>query len=118
MPSLRDVPTPPVTARRLHGPFVKALREALGIRAADLAREVGLSRGYLSHVEQGTKQPSTAVVGELARALGVTVRAITYPVRHPVCTCTVALPLPGTPGTPGGVGTTSTPSPENEVPAA
>lgn len=75
------LPLPPKTGtyRRVSGPFVKALREALGMRHGTLATTAGISAGYLTHIEAGTRQPSFAVTADLARALGVPVSCITYP---------------------------------------
>lgn len=68
--------------RRVNGPSVRAIREALGIRLSDLATRAGLSVGYLSNIEAGRKQPADAVATSIARELGVTTDAITYPVEH------------------------------------
>lgn len=73
------MPPPSATLRRVRGPFVKALREALGMRHGVLAQAAGISAGYLSHIERETRQPSPTVATDLARALGVPVSAITYP---------------------------------------
>ncbi|MFF2454093.1 helix-turn-helix domain-containing protein [Isoptericola sp. NPDC058082] len=64
--------------RLLHGPAVRALREALGIKHGVFAVEVGISPGYLTHVEKGAKQPSPAVVASIAKRLGVSIDQITY----------------------------------------
>jgi len=64
--------------RRVHGPAIKAIRLALGIPAGVLAVRAGVSAGYLSHVEKGTKQPSPAVARKLADELGYGLDAITY----------------------------------------
>lgn len=66
--------------RRVNGPTVRALREALGIRLSDLATRAELSIGYLSNIEAGRKQPADAVAVNIARELGVSLDAITYPV--------------------------------------
>lgn len=70
--------------RRVNGPSVRAIREALGIRLSDLATRSSVSVGYLSNIEAGRKQPADAVAVAIARELGVTVDAITYPVAEPV----------------------------------
>lgn len=69
-----------MATRRVNGGTVRALREALGIKHADFARDVRVSTGYLSNIEQGRKQPSPAVTKRLADRLGVGMDAITYPV--------------------------------------
>lgn len=65
--------------RRVNGPTVRAIREAVGIRLSDLATRSGLSVGYLSNIEAGRKQPADAVTAAIARELGVSIDAITYP---------------------------------------
>lgn len=54
------------------------IREALGIKHGVFAVDCGISPGYLTHVEKGAKQPSSAVVKAIALRLGVTVDDITY----------------------------------------
>jgi transcriptional regulator with XRE-family HTH domain len=44
----------------------------------------GVSVGYLSNIEAGRKQPADAVTATVARELGVSVDAITYPVDESV----------------------------------
>lgn len=76
-----ELPNFPVVAtRRTNGATVRALRDALGIRHADFARDTVVSTGYLSNIEAGRRQPDPAVVRRMADRLGVTVDAITYPV--------------------------------------
>lgn len=64
--------------RTLHGPAVRAIREALGIKHGRFALDVGITPGYLSNVEKGRKQPSDAVAAAIAKRLGVTIDEITY----------------------------------------
>lgn len=64
--------------RLLHGPAVRAIREALGIKHGKFAVDCGISPGYLTNVEKGRKQPSEAVVTAFADRLGVTKDEITY----------------------------------------
>jgi transcriptional regulator with XRE-family HTH domain len=73
---------PPRTAsgRRANGPAIRALREALGIRHGDFARDVSVSTGYLSNIEKGARQPAPDVTRRIATRLGVSLDAITYPV--------------------------------------
>lgn len=65
-------PTP-----RFHGPAARAVRVTAGIRQAELARRVGISRSHLANIEKG-KQPSLFVAMKIADALGVKLDAITY----------------------------------------
>lgn len=69
-----------MAVRHLNGATVRALREALGIRHADFARDVLVSTGYLSNIEKGRRQPAPAIVRRIADRLAVTVDAITFPV--------------------------------------
>lgn len=49
---------------------VQLRREALGLSAAELARDVGISPHYLAMIESGERQPDGAILHALARALG------------------------------------------------
>lgn len=64
--------------RLLHGPAVRAIREALGIPHGKFAVECDISPGYLTNVEKGRKQPSETVITAFAKRLGVTKDEITY----------------------------------------
>ena len=64
--------------RLLHGPAVRVIREALGIKHGVFAVDCDISPGYLTHIEKGAKQPSPAVVKAIALRLGVSVDDITY----------------------------------------
>ena len=66
--------------RHINGATVRALRDALGIRHADFARDIVVSTGYLSNIEAGRRQPDPAVVKRIANRLGVSLDAVTYPV--------------------------------------
>jgi len=72
-----------MTTRRINGATVRALRDALGIRHGELAKDVSISAGYLTRIEQGTQQPAPAVVRAIAVRLGVSLDAVTYPVAVP-----------------------------------
>lgn len=65
-------PTP-----RFHGPAARAVRVTAGIRQAELARRVGISRSHLANIEKG-KQPSLTVAMAIAAELDVALDAITY----------------------------------------
>lgn len=64
--------------RKLHGPAVKAIRNALGIPAWKFANDCGISAAYLSNIEAGRKQPSEEIITAMAARLGETKDAITY----------------------------------------
>lgn len=68
------------TGRRANGQTIRALREALGIKHGDFARDVQVSTGYLSNIEKGARQPAPDVIRRIASRLGVGIDAITYPV--------------------------------------
>ena len=53
---------------------LKILRLAKGIRQAKLARNVGISRTWLSSIECGWSRPSENVTDRIAQALGVEAR--------------------------------------------
>lgn len=67
--------------RRAHGPWIRAIRESLGIPHGKFAVAVGISPGYLTNIEKGIKQPSDSVIAAMAQRLGVTVDQITYPIQ-------------------------------------
>lgn len=70
-----------VAKRLTNGPTIRALREALGIRHTDFARDVEVSTGYLANIEADRRQsPGPDVIRRIADRLGVGVDAITYPV--------------------------------------
>jgi len=63
--------TPVQFGRRL-----KALREARGVSQAALAERAGLTREYVNKLEAGKYDPTLGTLGRLAKALGVTERAL------------------------------------------
>lgn len=63
--------------RKLNGAAVKALRDAYGIDQKVLASDIGVSAGYLSHLEKGEKQCRPGVTVRIANRLGVPIDAIT-----------------------------------------
>lgn len=64
--------------RLAHGPAIRALREAVGIKHGKFAADIEISAGYLTNIEKGAKQPSAAVIRRIAQRLGVNIDAITY----------------------------------------
>lgn len=64
--------------RLAHGPAIRGIREALGIKHGVFAVECDISPGYLTNIEKGAKQPSPTVIAAMAKRLGVSVDAITY----------------------------------------
>lgn len=57
--------------RRQVGANVRRLREARGWSQEQLAFESSLHRTYISGVERGVRNPTVAVLAEIAKALGV-----------------------------------------------
>lgn len=73
-----------MASRMTHGPAIKAIRKALGIRQDTLAAKAGISKSYLSRIESGKETPPlTATTRKLANGLGVDLDAVTYPVPDP-----------------------------------
>jgi transcriptional regulator with XRE-family HTH domain len=66
--------------RQLHGPAVRAIREAKGIPGSVFCIRAGMSHGYLVHIEKGERRPTWEKVEAIARALEVPIEAITYEV--------------------------------------
>jgi transcriptional regulator with XRE-family HTH domain len=63
-------------ASQFNGHAARALREKAGIRQADLARRIAISRSHLANIEKG-KQPSLATALAIASALDVDFSAVT-----------------------------------------
>ena len=73
-------PGPHTDHRVTHGPAVRAIREALGIREDALAGAAGVSPRRLRSIEDGIARLGDGVVAQrLADRLGVDTDAITYP---------------------------------------
>lgn len=54
------------------GENLRKIREAKGISQADICRITGMDRGYISRVENGTRNPTISNLEKIAKALGVT----------------------------------------------
>lgn len=70
------------TTRRIHTGALRASRQRLGLRASQVADEIGVSRGYYSRLEAGTRQATLGTIQAIAQRLGTTVDEITYPVSN------------------------------------
>jgi transcriptional regulator with XRE-family HTH domain len=55
------------------GHRIHAMRESRDWTLETLAEKTGLSKAYLSRLEGGDRQPSLAALGEIAKALGVSI---------------------------------------------
>lgn len=64
---------------RINGSAVRVIREAMGVRAVDLAARSEITKSTLSHVEKGARQVSPATLRKIAIGLGVPTEAISYP---------------------------------------
>lgn len=64
---------------RLNGTAVRVIREFQGVRAAELAKRISVTPGYLSRLEQGSRQTGIENIAKIANALGVPREAISYP---------------------------------------
>lgn len=67
--------------RHLNGPAVTVIRELTGIRKGDFAKRIEINPGYLTKLENGSRQPSADVMRRIAMGLGVTIEVISYPVQ-------------------------------------
>ena len=68
-----------MSTRKINGATIRALREAIGVRAQVFATDCGISPGYLTNIEKGRRQPAPDIALRMAYRLGVTLDAITYP---------------------------------------
>lgn len=53
------------------GKNLKRLRTKKGITQGDIARSLGVSRGFVSNIENGKTNPTLATIARLAKAIGV-----------------------------------------------
>ena len=50
---------------------LKRIRTKKAISQGDIARELGVSRGFVSTIENGKTNPTLATISKIAKALGV-----------------------------------------------
>ena len=55
------------------GKNLKRIRTEKDISQGDIARELDVSRGYISTIENGKTNPTLSTIARIAKALGVTV---------------------------------------------
>ena len=53
---------------------LKKIRTKKAISQGDIARELGVSRGFVSTIENGKTNPTLSTISKLAKALGVSVK--------------------------------------------
>jgi len=54
------------------GNNLKRIRTEKGITQGDIAKSLGVSRGFVSNLENGKTNPTLATITKLATAIGVT----------------------------------------------
>ena len=54
------------------GNNLKRIRTVKGITQGDIAKSLGVSRGFVSNLENGKTNPTLATITRVAEALGVT----------------------------------------------
>ncbi|MCX5170567.1 helix-turn-helix domain-containing protein [Streptomyces antibioticus] len=64
---VRERRTPPPE----FGPMLRAARERAGLGVRETARQAGLSAGYLTNLEHGSRSPSRSTAQRLADTLGM-----------------------------------------------
>jgi transcriptional regulator with XRE-family HTH domain len=53
------------------GSNLKKIRTQKGISQGDIAKELGVSRGFISTIENGKTNPTLSTITKLAKVLGV-----------------------------------------------
>ncbi|MBT5758014.1 MAG: helix-turn-helix transcriptional regulator [Candidatus Marinimicrobia bacterium] len=55
------------------GENLKRIRTQKGISQGDIARALGIDKGFISNIENGKTNPTLATISKLAKAVGVSV---------------------------------------------
>jgi len=58
------------------GQNLKKIRTQKKMSQGDMARVLGVDRGYISNIENGKRNPTLATIDKLAKALGVSVEEL------------------------------------------
>lgn len=61
----------PNEAKKL-GENLKRFRTEKGLSQTDIANSLGVSRGFISNIESGKRNPTLSTITRLAKAVGVT----------------------------------------------
>ncbi len=61
------------TSARKLGSNIKKLRLDKGMSQGDLCKQIRADRSYVSHLENGNKNPTLATIEKLARAFSVSI---------------------------------------------
>ena len=56
------------------GKNLKRIRTEKGITQGDIVRNLGVSRSFISNIENGKTNPTLATLSKLAKALGVLIK--------------------------------------------
>lgn len=59
-------------ARKL-GKNLKRIRTEKGISQGDIARAIGMDKGFISNIENGKTNPTLSTITKLAKAIGVSI---------------------------------------------
>lgn len=60
-----------------YGKAIKTIRAAKGISQKDLSKELQLDASYLSRIERGERIPSTSLLEEISKKLGIPLYLLT-----------------------------------------
>lgn len=55
------------------GRNLKRIRTEKGISQGDIARAIGMDKGFISNIENGKTNPTLSTIAKLAKAIGVSV---------------------------------------------
>lgn len=58
------------------GNNLKKIRTAKGISQGDISRELGVSRGFISNIENGKTNPTLSTIARLAKSLKVPINEL------------------------------------------
>ena len=58
------------------GNNLKRIRTKKGITQGDIARSLGVSRGFVSNIENGKTNPTLATIAKIAKAIGVSIEEL------------------------------------------
>lgn len=58
------------------GKNLKRIRLSKGITQGDIVRKLGVSRGFISNIENGKANPTLATIAKLAKALEVSIEKL------------------------------------------
>lgn len=63
----------------MHGNSIKKYRKEQGLNLEEMSKKIGISTGYLCHLEKGTrKNPSIEVMEKISKALEKTIAEVFF----------------------------------------